>query len=1041
MSENKQSTLFTGYDYPGKRVILHIQTTDEAFASKSATEVLPALDQAVGELAKVLDPPREQLEQPVHLYLIDPASLASAQPFSSATHETDVFELLKDSEAYAAVHIVRRDMHNDQLLLTLTRTLVKHWFGEKALALSFFLDGLAGVVAASCGLGLPLKEITETLEHEIKAGKQVSIFAPSPADSASEEQERTIVHNDIATSFVAYLLSVYGQKSLQQFLSASDGERQDQAALTIYHQPLGQLEEAWLKSLQSTGKQKNPFVLFAQRLWPLLKPYSGKNVKILLCSLVGLAFNVVLPLSTRYLFDTVIPGKDASILLLFFGAMLLFIIFNTLIGVYRAQLTAFVVQHVIVDMQQKSFNHLQRLTHRFYGQAKIGDLMARLSSDVQLVQQALAQVMGNGLMMVFTTITSLIVLLSLQPLIGLLVIIIIPLVMVSYNLLGKRFQQASSDKQRLVGETATSAQENLSAHAVVKAFALEESMMTSYRARLFALLKASVRLEVIAAFFQNTLMFASLAEQLLVLGVGGYLVIRGQITVGTLIAAWSIMPSLLAPVSMFGILVETVQTASGSLERIVELQDEPVTIQDKPEAEAIAPLTSEIRFEQVKFSYESGRTIIDDLNLTIPAGTNVAIVGPSGSGKSSMISLLTRFWDVDEGRILFDGHDIRDVTLASLRDQIGLVFQDTFIFDTTVRENIAIGRQGATDSEIIAAANGAKLDEYIASLPAGYNTMLGERGVRMSGGQRQRLAIARALLRNPRILILDEATSALDMQTEREILETLDELKRGRTTISITHRLSMAATADRILVLSQGKLIEQGTHDELLQQNGLYHNLYQEQVNARTLLPEQDVPAIPGVDIARLAAIPGVDIARLAAIPGVDIARLAAIPLFKEMSTDLLARVAGQLVRQRYAMGDYIINQGEPGDAFYLLHFGQVEVLLNSHSTTRRINILDEGEFFGEMSLLSEEPRTASVRAVFPTECYVLTKSSFTLLLEQEPRIRELVLDTMQQRRSELSTIQTFLLQTDTLTNLLTVPPTALRPEQVAQAYELAAQR
>lgn len=1019
MSENRLSAIqSTWRDYPGKRVIIHALATDDSIAAQRAPAILPQLEQAVSELVKVLEPPKDQLEKPIHLYLLDPSVVSNGDSALCLYGESDLLHMVQEIDADAAVYVLHRDDRDEQLVISLTRALARRWFGESAVSSTFFLDGLAGAVVASSGMGSSLEEINKALKNELREGHAISIFAlPSPGD---EKAPQSVYNNDIATSFVAYLIATYGNKSLRQLFAVYDVERQDQAALSVYHRPFGQLEEAWLASLRKSTSRRSAMVMFIQGALPLLKPYKGNGTKVLIYSILGLASNVVLPLSAKFLLDAIIPQRNVSLLLIFSFTMLGFFILNALIGIRRSQLTAVVVQHAAADLQQKSFNHLQKLSHQFYGHAKVGDLMARLSNDIQLVKQALSQLIGNGFMMVCGTITSIIVLLSLQPIIGLLVVVVIPLVMISYTLLGKRFQRASVETQRLIGETATATQENISAQAVVKAFGLERSMITSYHARLLAQLKASVRLEVIAAFFQNSLLFASLVEQLIVISVGGYLVIQGHITIGTLMAAWSVMPSLLTPIAMFGIIVETVQSASGSMERILELQNEPITVADKPEAVTLPSLKDEIRFENVKFAYESNRVILDNLSLTIQAGTNVAIVGPSGSGKSSLISLLTRFWDPVQGRVLFDGCDLRDVTLPSLRDQIGLVFQDTFIFDTTVRENIAIGRQGATDSEIIAAAEGAQLDEYIASLPAGYNTVLGERGVRMSGGQRQRLAIARALLRNPRVLILDEATSALDTQTEREILETLNELKRGRTTISVTHRLSVAATADRILVLEHGKLVEQGTHDELLQKNGLYRRLHQEQVGDSSLSQEWTVPVLPGIDAGQLHTI----------------------PLFKDMDTDLLEKVAQQMVRERYGMGEHIVSQGEAGDKFYIIRFGQVEVLLNNRNSRRRINVLDEGDFFGEMSLLVDEPRTASVRAVFPTECYVLTKSSFSVLLEQEPQIRELVWRTVLQRRSELAAIQAFMRQADPMTSLLAVPITAhFSSEQVAQAYELVAQR
>ena len=995
---------------PGKRVSVHVPDGNDVIAGRQVEALVSRLERFMDELVKVLVPAKSG--GAIALYLVDAAFLTAEGGLATGA-ERDLVHVLDGVDKDAVFFVLYPDDADEELLSTLTQAALRRWFGEGAVSSPFFLNGLAGVVAAAAGVGTGIEELNTRVTDELKQGRTVSIFA----QPASERE--TALQRDIAASFTAYLLTTHGAKALRQFLTIYDVERQDQAALSVYHRPLGQLEETWLNDMRKASGHKSAVLMFVELVLPLLRPYWVNDSKIMVYSLLGLTFNVVLPLSTKFLLDTIIPHKNVSLLLVFALAMFGFLLFNALIGIRRSQLTAVVVQHVVADLQQESFDHLQRLTHQFYGRAKVGDLMTRLSSDIQLVQQALSQVMGNGFMMILQTITSLIVLLYLQPLIGVLVVVIIPLVMVSYSVMGKRFQQASADSQRLAGETATSIQENISAHAVIKAFGLENSVIAAFHTRLMAQLKAAVRLEVIAALFQNSLLFASLVEQLIVLGVGGYMVIQGRITIGVLMAAWSVLPALLTPVSLLGIIIETIQTASGSLERIVELHSEPIAIADKLEAIELPVVKDALVFDHVRFGYESERIILDDLSVTIPVGANVAIVGPSGSGKSSMISLLLRFWDPVAGRILWDGHDVRDVTLSSLREQIGLVFQDTFIFDTTVRENIAIGRKDATDNEVIAAARGAKLDEYISSLPAGYNTMLGERGVRMSGGQRQRLAIARALLRDPRVLILDEATSALDAQTEHEILETLDDVKQGRTTISVTHRLTVAATADHILVLERGKLVEQGSHEELLKRGGLYARLYQEQVGVSNKGAGNEQ-----------------------AVPPSDVARLRAIELLKTIDEDGLARVAAQMVRRRYAAGEYIINQGEPGDAFYIVNFGQVEVLLAHHGSRRRINVLDEGEFFGEISLLDEQPRTASVRAALPTECYVLTKGAFMQLLERDPKMYERVWQTIKQRRNELALVQAHMRQDDVMggVGLLTTPTTAVGAEQVVLAYELHAQ-
>jgi ATP-binding cassette subfamily B protein len=389
-------------------------------------------------------------------------------------------------------------------------------------------------------------------------------------------------------------------------------------------------------------------------------------------------------------------------------------------------------------------------------------------------------------------------------------------------------------------------------------------------------------------------------------------------------------------------------------------------------------VTSEIRLEQVDFAYDDDRQILHDLTLRIPAGSHVAIVGPSGSGKSTIVNLLLRFWDPQRGRVLFDGRDLRDVTLVSVRGQIGLVFQETFVFDTTLRENIALAREGASDVEVAAAVRAAQLESWVESLPNGLDTLLGERGVRMSGGQRQRLAIARAVLRDPAILVLDEATSALDARTEAEILETLDELARGRTTVSITHRLSLSARSDHVLVLDQGRIVEEGTHAELVRAGGTYQQLYDEQM-------------------AHVSA--GVEPI------GIEASRLRTIPLFRDLGDNEIARLARRLTAERHEPGAEIVRQGDEGGKLCFVASGQVEVMLAADGRDRRVNLLDAGEFFGEMSLLTGERRAATVRTTMTTELYSLSRADFLSLLDGDPDLRRTVHETMAARRRGLEEV------------------------------------
>jgi ABC-type multidrug transport system fused ATPase/permease subunit len=516
------------------------------------------------------------------------------------------------------------------------------------------------------------------------------------------------------------------------------------------------------------------------------------------------------------------PRQDVG----FVSGLLVLHVVDATVGMRRTYVTDLTFELVLMRLQERMFTHMQRLPHGFYVRAKVGDLMARLSGDLNTVRQAMSAVVGRGLYLALRALVAGIALLMLSPALGGLVLLVVPIFALVFAAGRRRTRSASGELQRLNGQTSAFEQEHLSAHAVVKAFGLEGHATGAYRARLLHVVQVSMRLTRAGALVEASASLGTNLAQLLVLGVGGYLVMIDQLTIGTLLAAVGLLAAVFAPIVALSGVGQTMQQASGAVERLVELLSEPLTVADRARARVLPQLGTAIRFERVTFGYDAHQPVLRELDLTIPAGTHVAIVGPSGSGKTTLTNLLLRFWDPHEGRVLFDDQDLRDVTLASLRAQVGLVFQDTFVFDASVRENIGLGRPGATGAEIHAAAEAAQLGDYIASLPNGYDALLGERGVKMSGGQRQRLALARALLRDPRVLILDEATSALDTRTERQILHVLDAVSPGRTRISITHRLALAATADRILVLDRGRVVEQGCHAELITAGGLYARLY-----------------------------------------------------------------------------------------------------------------------------------------------------------------------------------------------------------------------
>jgi ABC-type multidrug transport system fused ATPase/permease subunit len=953
--------------YTGRRVVVH--APEGSYAARRAQAELREAERGIAALEKLVGTlsEGENATERTHIYLSDPVATLPGDTLTANTHPD------------ALVRIVQPEAPGEPVAQALARFLLARRLGTGDASARVFVEGIAGVVAAQTG-GLSIKEADDLARAELAAKRPVSIFAPAPTTQANDPGAQDTSHiTQYQTSFIACIIDSFGASNLRTLISEHDPERRDQAVVSAYGKPLGALEEDWIEYLRRPQGRGAPFMALLRRFIPLIRPLWARQAELFIYMLLGLAYTLAMPLASKYLFDTAIPSGSVTHLFIFMAILFGIYILNMLLGMRRAYASTWLHTRMLMRLQEQMFSHLQRLPHSFYANSKVGDILTRLTSDLSIVLGAMSAVLNTSLYAILGAIGAAIALFALSPTLTLLVILVVPFFALGYLTLRTRLQKASYRRQELGGEVSSAVYENLNAHAVIKAFGMEKRAVEKYRENLMTLFRATLRLVTLGALFDMSTSLAVTMGQFLVFGVGGYMAMTGEITLGTLLAFFGLLPSLFAPIEAMADLGQTVQTAAGSLERVDELLDQPVEIEDKPDAIALPPLERDIRLENVSFSY-GDRPILRDLNITIQAGTHVSIVGPSGSGKSTVVSLLARYWDPNEGRVLFDGNDLRDVTLESLRGQIGLVFQDTSIFDTTLRENIGLSKPGATDAEIQAAAHAARLESYVALLPAGYDTVLGERGVRMSGGQRQRLAIARALLRDPRILILDEATSALDAQTEREILDTLTEVARGRTTVSITHRLSFAAKADRILVLAEGRLVEEGTPAELLASGGLYAKLYREQHGQ-----------LGGATALRV---------------GIEAARLKSVPLFSALSDDALAALGERVMRERYGGGEDIVRQGDPGDTMYIINKGQVDILLtDSTGTERRVNTLNEGDYFGEMALLAGEPRTATVRTATTTELYSIAQPDFTRLLETEPTIRQAVEQTVQSRRAGLAAV------------------------------------
>jgi len=932
---------------PGTEETAHfrIHSTPGSFAAANVVEIGGRLERARDAIRQVLD---LDIQDKIDVY------------FSELTVQYEGYRLAAGGYARVdrlQIHdVYRPDSPGENLeRLLLTIVLGRAWHIESPP--DVLVDGLLFNLMQRLGSDATLDEVAERLSEAKAQGTLPSLTALLGGPTSGTRA----VYYPAAASLVDFVLrarGVGGLKDLADWSAAGDARSAE----------LARLEKEWRKTIR-IGSAGGVFRFF-QLIGPFLRQHKLKAGEVVLYIVLSSGFLVVMQLVPGWLVD-VLQGQPTHILTatvtspwpLIVGLAIAFAAISV-ISQRQAYTTAYVTASVQKEMRLQVFAVIQRLDPGYFQTMPTGDVISRMSSDMSIVRSAMTGPMTQTVQGVVTIVLAAGIALHTNWQMALETMAFMPVFFLISFILGPRAARSTKVLQQRLARATAALQENLGAQPVVKAFGLQEYMVAKYAGSLNDVFQATLRQNFLMGVYGLAVGNAATGINIFILALGSWLVIRGQMTAGILIQFLGLMNQIISPVRTFAAMMQALQQAAVSMDRVNDLLKAEPSIKDLPESRPIQPLTRAVEFDNVVFGYGDDEPAIRGVSLAIPGGARVAFVGRSGSGKSTMLSLLMRFYEPTGGRILVDGVDIRSATLESMRAQLGVVFQENVLFNTSLRENIRLGNLTANDDDVAQAARMAEIHEFIMGLPDQYDTVAGERGTRLSGGQRQRIAIARAIIRKPHILLLDEATSALDPVAEAAINETLERVGQGCTTIAVTHRLASARTADRIYVMDRGTVVEEGTHAELLQSGGLYAQMWEEQ----------------GGGMAEMAALP----------EGVESSFLRRVPMLSQLDSETLGFVARHLMREEAGAGEMIVTYGDSADRLYIIQKGQVEVLDPDPATGNRpLAVLGEGDHFGEIALLHDTARSASVRTRLPVTLYSLGRDDFNRLIMTVPALRD----------------------------------------------------
>ena len=564
-----------------------------------------------------------------------------------------------------------------------------------------------------------------------------------------------------------------------------------------------------------------------------IKPYWKRGLAAGICTIIAAGGTAYLPFVIKDMVDQVLSEKNTTMLNWIVLSIIVVFVIRGIAYYGQSYLMNYVGQRVIIDIRKAVFEKLQRLSMSFYDKHKTGTIMSYVTNDVSALQSAMVDNVVEMITETVILVASIVMMIYLDWKLFLVTFATFPVVLFFIDSFGKRIRKSGNRIQEAAADITSVLQEVASSPRVIKSFVREGYEVERFDKENMNNFRANMKYAQLSSTLTPTIEFVAAVGVSIILWYGGNSVINGSITAGSLVAFLTYAVNISNPIKRLSRVIGNIQKALAAAQRVFDVLDLPEVIKNAPDAKALPKVKGDVRFNDVSFAYNESEEVLSHVSFEVKPGEMIAFVGPSGAGKSTVASLLPRFYDATNGSITIDGQDIRKVTLDSLREQVGIVPQETVLFNGSVYDNILYGRLDATREEVEAAAKAANAHDFIMQLPNGYETMLGDRGMNISGGQRQRISIARAILKNPQILILDEATSALDTESERVVQEALDRLMVGRTSFVIAHRLSTIKNADKIMVLEKGQLIEQGNHDELMAMDGLYAHLYKIQYRSK----------------------------------------------------------------------------------------------------------------------------------------------------------------------------------------------------------------